>query len=71
MLTEPIVEEIHRHRQDLMERFHYDFNAFFTFIKEQEKLSKQQLIQPPEPKPLSPHGSLQRTRSARRVASSR
>ena len=66
MLTEPIVEEIHRHRQDLMERFNYDFNAFFTYIKEQEKLSNQRLIQPPEPKPLTPNGALQRTRSARR-----
>lgn len=65
MLTDPILEEIHRHRQELMERFNYDFDAFCAYIKEQENVSQNLVVQPPDPKsPPSP--SLQRTRDARR-----
>ena len=66
MHNDPIVEEIHRHRQKLMERFDYDFAAFVQYIKEQEQSSRAPVVPVPPHSAPPPNPSLQRTRFARR-----
>ena len=39
MSTDPIVEELDRLRAEQMERYHFDFEAFYRDLKEQEKAS--------------------------------
>jgi len=39
MSIDPIVEELDQLRAEQMERFHFDFEAFYRDLKEQEKLS--------------------------------
>jgi len=46
MSTDPIVEELDQLRAEQMERFHFDFEAFYRDLKEQEKLSPQPVQQP-------------------------
>jgi hypothetical protein len=66
MHNDPIIEELHRHRRELMERFNYDFGAFVQHLKEQEALSQTPVIPAPQAKAPPPNPSLQRTRFARR-----
>ncbi len=63
MSTDPIVEELHRQRAEEMKRFHYDFDAFCRYLKEQEKLSTEPLL---PPSVSAPNTTVQRTRFARR-----
>ena len=63
MITDPIVEELHRQRKEVMEEFNFDFEAFCRYLKEQEKLSAEPLIPPPA---SAPNKTVQRTRLARR-----
>ena len=46
MSVDPIVEELDRLRAEQMERYHFDFDAFFRDLKEQERLSRQQIHAP-------------------------
>ena len=51
MSIDPIVEELDRLRAEQMESYHFDFEAFFRDLKEQERLS-QQPIQAPQESPV-------------------
>jgi hypothetical protein len=64
MFTDPIVEQLHRQREEYMERFQYDFDAIIRDIKAREGSSQAPLLEPPVARPskTTPH----RTRFARR-----
>ncbi len=65
MYTDPIIDELHEHRKNLMERFNYDFDAFFAFLKEQEEKSEQPIVEP-RPRETQQVISPQRSRPSRR-----
>ena len=48
MTNDPIVAEIHRLREKEMERWGYDFEAFFKNLKEEEKEFSEALLPPPQ-----------------------
>jgi hypothetical protein len=48
MSIDPIVEELDRLRAEQMESYHFDFEAYFRDLKEQEKQSPQPIQAPPE-----------------------
>jgi hypothetical protein len=48
MSIDPIVEELDRLRAEQMESYHFDFEAFYRDLKEQEKLSPQPIQAPRE-----------------------
>ncbi|HYU33211.1 MAG TPA: hypothetical protein VEW48_13705 [Thermoanaerobaculia bacterium] len=52
MNNDPIVEELDRLRAEQMESYHFDFEAFYRDLKEQERLSPQP-IQSPQESPSS------------------
>lgn len=58
MGTDPIIEELHRLRAEEMERFHGDMDAFFRWLKEEEKksASTRRLVEPPRPSSTRPQG---------------
>jgi hypothetical protein len=51
MSSDPIVEELDRLRAEQVESYHFDFEAFYRDLKEQEKLSPQP-IQAPQESPV-------------------
>ena len=53
MITDPIVDEIDRLRAEQVERFNFDYEAFYRDLKEQEKVSPRAVLAPPE-MPLKP-----------------
>jgi hypothetical protein len=63
MTKDPIVEELHRQRAEEMERLEFDFDAFYRELKEQERLSSETVLSPPERSAPSP---ARRTRAGRR-----
>lgn len=46
MSIDPIVEELDQQRAEQMESHHFDFEAFFRDLKEQERLSPQPIQAP-------------------------
>lgn len=46
MLTDPIVEQLHKRREEYMERFQYDFDAIIRDIRAHEAASKAPLVEP-------------------------
>ena len=48
MSIDPIVEELDRLRAEQMESYHFDFEAFFRDLKEQERQSPQPIQAPQE-----------------------
>jgi len=46
MSIDPIVEELDKLRAEQMERFHFDFEAFYQDLQEQEQLSPQPVREP-------------------------
>lgn len=48
MSIDPVVEELDRLRAEQMESYHFDFEAFFRDLKEQEKQSQQPILAPQE-----------------------
>jgi hypothetical protein len=46
MSTDPIVEELDRLRAEQMERYHFDFEAFYRDLKEQERIFPRPLQAP-------------------------
>ena len=48
MSIDPVVEELDRLRAEQMERYHFDFEAFYRDLKEQEKQSQQPIQAPQE-----------------------
>lgn len=48
MKQDPVVEELDRMRAEQMERYRFDFEAFYRDLKEQEKQLPQQVQAPPD-----------------------
>lgn len=57
MVIDPVVEELHKHREEYMDRFRYDFDAIVRDIRAHEASSSSPLIKPPSepPEPGTPH----------------
>ena len=64
MITDPIVEQLHRQREEYMGRFHYDFDAIIRDIRTREVSSPTLLVEPPPA--LPPKTAAHRTRFVRR-----
>lgn len=47
MKTDPIIEEIHKIRQEHAEKFNYNISAIFNDVKEQEKKSGRKFVSLP------------------------
>jgi hypothetical protein len=47
MWTDPIVDELHKIRQANAERFNYDLDALFEYLKRQEKKGKRKVVRLP------------------------
>lgn len=65
MSIDPIVEELDRLRAEQMESYHFDFEAFFRDLKEQERQSPQP-IQAPQESPATERVNLAGRYTARR-----
>jgi hypothetical protein len=59
MLTDPIVELLHKQREEYMERFQYDFDAIIRDVRAHEAAS----VEPAAPEP--PDSAARRTRFGR------
>jgi hypothetical protein len=55
MVIDPVVEELHKHREEYMERFRYDFDAIVRDIRAHEASSSSPLLQPPSEPGAAPH----------------
>ena len=64
MTTDPILEELHRHREDMLRECNNDPEEFFRRLLEHQR----QNPQPARPAPPPPNPSLQRTAIAPRFA---
>ena len=47
MITDPVVERLHKQREEYMERFQYDFDAIVRDIKSHEAAGSTPLVEPP------------------------
>jgi len=47
MLTDPIIEEIHKIREEHARKFNYNLSAIFSDLKEQEKKSGKKFVSLP------------------------
>ncbi len=56
-MNDPIVDEVRRVRDAHAARFHYDLDAIFRDIKEQEKMSGRQFVSFP-PRRVEPNQAL-------------
>ena len=63
MLTDPIVEQLHKQREEYMERFRYDFDAILRDIRAHEAASTAPLLEPSTVQPSN--RAAQRTRFGR------
>jgi hypothetical protein len=63
MITDPIVERLHKQREEYMERFQYDFDAIIRDIRTREAASATPLLEPPA---SPPDTAMPRARFARR-----
>ena len=48
MSKDPIIESLDQLRAEQMERYNFDFEAFYRDLKEQERLSQQPILAPGE-----------------------
>jgi hypothetical protein len=62
MITDPIVERLHKQREEYMERFQYDFEAIIRDIKSREATYSSPLLEPPAS--VAPKTAAQRNRGA-------
>ncbi len=44
MWNDPIVEELHKHRQEMAAKFNYDVHAVCQYYRERQKLSGQPVV---------------------------
>lgn len=51
MITDPVVEQLHKQREEYMERFQYDFDAIVRDIKSHEASYRTPLLEPPASPP--------------------
>lgn len=56
MIIDPIVERLHKQREDYMEQFHYDSDAVIRDIKTHEAAGGTPLLEPPASPPLDSFG---------------
>src|SRR5262249_4761125 len=68
-MTDPIIDEIRRIRDAHAARFHYDLDAIFQDIKEQEKRSGRTFVSFTPPR-ITPHEARQPTGAATAVSDS-
>lgn len=47
MITDPVVERLHKQREEYMEKFQYDFEAIVRDIKSREATYTTPLLEPP------------------------
>lgn len=47
MLIDPVVERLHKQREEYMERFQYDFDAIIRDIRSREATCSTPLLEPP------------------------
>jgi len=64
MITDPVVEQIHKQREEYMEKFQYDFDAIIRDIRAHEAAYPTPLLEPPASPPAQT--AVPRTRFARR-----
>ena len=64
MITDPVVERLHKQREEYMERFQFDFDAIVLDIRSREASCTTPLLEPPASPPDK--SAAQRTRFARR-----
>jgi hypothetical protein len=64
MITDPIVERLHKQREQYVERFQYDFDAIVRDIRAREASNPTLLLEPPAA--TLPNMASLRTRFARR-----
>jgi hypothetical protein len=64
MITDPVVEQLHKQREKYMERFQYDFDAIVRDIRAHEASYPSPLLQPSASSP--PNKPVKRTLFARR-----
>jgi hypothetical protein len=57
MITDPVVEKLHKQREEYMERFQYDLDAIVRDIKAREASNPGPLLQPPPDLPLHPRSA--------------
>ena len=60
MITDPIVERLHKQREEYMERFQFDFDAVIRDIRSREASNPSPLLEPPAAPP--PQEAMQRPR---------
>ncbi len=49
-MDDPIVEEVHRIREEIMKEFNYDLGAYFRYLKEREEEDRKNgrvIVSPP------------------------
>ncbi|HWN44164.1 MAG TPA: hypothetical protein VNW71_18215 [Thermoanaerobaculia bacterium] len=51
MITDPVVERLHKQREEYMERFEYDFEAIVRDIRSREASFPTPLLEPPASPP--------------------
>ena len=51
MLTDPVVEQLHKQHEEYMARFQYDFDAIIRDIRAREAASTAPLVKPAAAKP--------------------
>ena len=66
-MNDPIVDEVQRVRDAHAARFHYDLDAIFRDVKEQEKKSGRKFVSFP-PRKIEPNPALQPTGAALAVS---
>lgn len=54
MIDDPILEELHRHREELFREFGNDPEALVKYLQEKERSSSRTVQAPPEPSAKRP-----------------
>lgn len=56
MITDPVVERLHKQREEYMEKFQYDFEAIVRDIRSREASYPTPLLEPPASPPARQGG---------------
>lgn len=57
MLEDPIIEELHRVREEIAAEFNYDLDAIVAYLRQQQHAENRQVISLP-PKPVAPGANI-------------
>jgi len=55
MWEDPIVNEIHKHRREMLDRFNGDFDALFDYLKQKQGKNGRKVITLPKKEPVLPN----------------